>query len=408
MKMKRASLLLIAAICTGTAAAGTLVEPLVGVLAPILEREIDVPGAMTGQFISVMFLSSAVFVLPAGFLADRVRPVHLALGQLILAFIGFGIFTFADTAAWIFAGTLFGGLAMGMMMPLSNRIIINYLPHRQHATAVGWRSLGPQIGVVFIGSLFAVTGEFVFWRHTVLFVTVLIVVFAIFVMTTLSRRSTVEHDDEPAESSRTQLAPTEQIARPIVWWLMPYMFFSNGVISCVSAYMIYYAFNEIELPLAVASVSAATVSGVSIAARLIWVKLMTPANAIRLMFTANMVTGSAALLLVFAGDMPVFFFWLAVVAIGAFGVGASPMPQVLLVWNTNGKYIGRVSSFNGLSASSGMTLQPLLMSVVVASVGVAQSWIVLSVCAFLGGATLLAYRVFNRRSSEKSRFAETS
>lgn len=397
MKKKSASLLLIAFIATGLSAAGTLVEPLVGVLAPIIEREIDVPGAMTGQFIAVMFGSSAVCALLSGYLADRVRPTRLAMVQLTLATVGFGIFIFASNAPTIFTATVIGGMAMSFMGPLSNRIIVNYLPSRLHASAIGWRSLGPQMGVVFIGTLFALTGEFVYWRITITIVTLLIIVFAVFAVALLMRRNTHDHSTDTGSAHSAMITPvTDRVANPIVWWLMPYTFLANGVISSVSAYMIYFAFTEIELPQATASVSAAVVSGTSIIARLAWVRIMTPRNAVRLMVTASLATAAAALLLVFSVDLGLVAFWVGVVMVGAFGVGASPMSQVLLVWNTNAKYIGRVSSVNGLVGSSGMTLQPFVMSLVVAAIGVAESWYVLFTCALLAGISMLLYSVVYR------------
>lgn len=402
MKRKRASLLLIAIIVTGISASGTVGEAVMGVLSPVLEKDIRVPGAMTGQFVAVMFISSSVFSIPAGQLADRFSSTKIALAQLIVSAVAFGSIAAAQHAGWIFVSASAIGVAMALMGPLANRIVVDYLPHRQRASAVAWRSLGPQIGVVLLGVLFATTGDFVYWRYNIIGVATLIAGFAIFSFVALSRREQIDTNgaaqDELKASSFT--ADSTRRALPIVWWLLPYVFFWNGLIGSVSAYLIYFAYHEIEMSLAVASLSAAVVSGISICARLLWVKFLTPHNAVGFMLLASAATVGAAVLMVASVLLGPVAFWAAAVLFGAFGIGINPVSQVLLVWYTNPRYMGRVSAWAALVRSAGMAGQPFAMSLIVASFGVAASWYVVATCALCAGVTLLAYRMLQGRTSE--------
>lgn len=393
MSRKHAALWLIIIVVTGMSASGTLGEGVMGVLSPVLEKDIGVPGAMTGQFVAVMFLSGSAFSIPAGQMVDRLSSTKLSLLQLFISAVAFGSIAAAQNELWMFVSSAAIGVGMALMGPLANRIVVDYLPHKYRASAIAWRTLGPQIGVVFLGVLFALTSNIVYWRFTILSVAGLIAIFAVFTFFALKRHATIDASESSPQSSGGFPPGTKRIANPIVWWLLPYVFFWNGLIGSISAYLIYFAYHEIGLSLSLASLSAAVVATISIVARLFWVRFLTPQNAIPLMLTASAVTVAAALLMVASAALGAFAFWVSAVAFGCFGIGVNPLSQVLLVWNTNPTHVGRVSSWAALVRSAGMAGQPFVMSLIVASFGVAASWYVVAICAFSAGAAILIYRV---------------
>lgn len=394
---KSASLLLVAFLCTVLGIIATAGEFALGILAPTFENEIGTPATMIGLLMSAMFIASALVSLPAGWIADRYSPPTLALLQVAISASAFGSYALAHNTAAVFVTSTLVGAAMAISGPLTNRIIVMYLPSSKQAHAVGWKSLGPQSAALILGITFAITGKLVYWRVTVVVIAFVMFAFALWAYPVLKRRSLVF--DTRVEGINTTPAHIGGSARanPIAWWLIPYSFFSIGVVSSVGAYLIYFATTEVSLSFSTASIASSAVAGISLGARAIWLRLLGPSNAVRLLITASVLTAMAASLLALSPTLGPFSFWFAALALGVCGLGATPLPQVVLLRNTDPRHIGTMSSWIGVGTFTGLTSQPFLMSLAIDTVGIKNSWYIVATSALLAATTMLLYSIRHRQ-----------
>ena len=133
----------------------------VAVAEPTMQRRLDLDLEGLQWVVNVYTLTIAVFILPAGQLADRFgrRRIYLTgLAIFTLASIGAGL---APSGALLIAMRAVQGLGAALVTPTALAIIADTFPRRQRATAIGiWAGvsasaigLGPFFGAIINDSL---------------------------------------------------------------------------------------------------------------------------------------------------------------------------------------------------------------------------------------------------------------
>lgn len=189
----------------------------VGVIAPDLASELDLPASQIGLLSSAFFFSFAAAQIPLGIALDRYGPRRCMLFCAAVAVAGALIFAAAPSPRWLIAARILMGLGSScyLMAPLA--LYARQFPPGRFATLVGF-----QIGLGSLGTLLA-TAPFAFavaivgWRAS------FVVIAAAMVVATLAIALIVPKEDEsassqPAESLRGSFAGTLDAIRVPSFW----------------------------------------------------------------------------------------------------------------------------------------------------------------------------------------------
>lgn len=401
--MGRASTLTLVVLTLSIAVISTFGEFAPGQLGHRFHEELGMPISLVGVLTSIVFAASGVGSIPAGWIADRVSPRILSPIQLVIAAVAFGSFAFVHTQAGLIATSIAIGLGMSFMNPIANRIITLYAPRSAFARIMGWKSVGPQLGGVFAGLMLGgVTGIFD-WRPVVLTLAILMALPAIWAGVVLHRSSEYTAPVEVAEGGEGDSGsvedddPAPEKTRPIVWWLLPYLVFSAGVVGSIGAYLPLYATLEIGLSTAVGGASVSIIAAVSVVMRFVWIRFLNRRNAVPLLVLGGVLTMLSSLVLVIAPLFGPWVFWLGVVLVGACAMGATPIPQIVLLQNANPARIGMVSAWSTLASMVGFTAQPWLLSILLERVGFSAAWLAVTFCGLGAALTITLYALVQRR-----------
>lgn len=141
----------------------------ISIAAPAILKDFHLTSMELGLIFSAFGWTYTFFQIPGGFLLDRLGSRILYTFSLTL----WSLATLLQGAATGFAG-LFGlRLSVGVFeapaFPINNRIVTNWFPERERASAIGIYTSGQFVGLAFLTPLLATIQHFWGWRG--LFVT---------------------------------------------------------------------------------------------------------------------------------------------------------------------------------------------------------------------------------------------
>lgn len=400
----RAKVISVIVLCTTVVVSATIGEFALGVLAPAFDSEFTLAASQLGPLMGIMFVAMGVCAFPAGYLTDTVHPRTLVLVQVVLAALVFCSYVLASDAVHVAVTCALIGAVMSLNVPLTNRIVLEYLAPNDRASAIAWKSLGLQLAAVLAGLLLGVVGSFVPWRAVVLVVTALMLIFAAWAYRSFRRLQVHEapSSDAPTGGDSVRHAPRDdgegsyRIAAPIVWWMIPYMLLTIGAFTSVVTYLVLYGTNVLGMPAAEAALVSGATAAVSMAARFLWVRWLRPHNEAMLLIVAAVASAAAVALLAVAPTFGPAALWIVSLLLGATVYATTPLGHVILVRNTRSSHIGRVTSYVGISTAASLAGMPWAMSLFLDAAGFANTWLLIAAC-LLAGAALMGVFVFVRR-----------
>lgn len=390
------SVLLIIAITTIVAIITTFGEFTLGQLAPVFQTEFGVSTSTVGVLASILFAASGIGALPVGFIVDRFSPRVVTVYVVALAAIALSMFMFVTTELGLIFTCASIGAVMAASTPLTNRLIMTYVARNKYARVTGWKSVGPQAGAVLAGLAFGGFSGLVSWRTIVLTVALLMLGFAAWSFWRLRQHSELQSPNTQGSPRTLARASPTRKTRAIVWWLLPYAFFSGGVIASIGAFIPLFATQEVGLSIALGAFSVSLIAAVSVVSRFIWLHYLTSQNTVRMLIAAGLLTAVTSVLLVISAGAQEWVFWAAGVLVGATALGSTPVAQVVLLQNTSPARIGMISAWNGIAMSAGLTFQPWFISVMIPIVGFPKSWLVLTGCGLAAGSVMLIFALVRR------------
>lgn len=112
-----------------------------GPLAPFMKTELALTKAQIGFFISAAMAGNAIFLIPAGYLADKVgvRWV-LCFGQVVAGLFLIGMF-FAETYVTVMVAMFAVGLGLGFLSPSTTKGVVEWFPLKERAMAMGIKQM---------------------------------------------------------------------------------------------------------------------------------------------------------------------------------------------------------------------------------------------------------------------------
>lgn len=139
--------------------AGILMQTSLGTAIPTLMKEFDINLSTAQQATTWFLLANGVMIPLTAYLATRVstRLLHIIAYAILALGISITALTPATNSAWFMflIGRVLAAIAVGVMMPLMQIVILNMFSIKQRATALGLSGLvigmGPAIGPTLSG-----------------------------------------------------------------------------------------------------------------------------------------------------------------------------------------------------------------------------------------------------------------
>lgn len=381
-------MLFIAIAVTVVMLVGTFPEYALGTVVPFMDRGGPLNAGTVGIYTSIMFLAAGLMSLVMGKLVDTYPPVPLCV--LLFVTVGCVMITLPSlsTSAHFMLFSVVGGGFLALSNPLTNRIIRLNVHLQSRPWVVGWKSVGPQLGALVAGLVYALSGTG--WREasygSAMAFFVLAGVFGVGLGYLL--KPIVVVPSEPRVGVQPRPGKPEN---SIVYWLIPFSFFTSGAIATVGAYVPVFAHEILAFEPGRAGVAAAVVALASIFGRAIWIGACRWAPPIRLLMIGSLLASLSTTGLIAAPFVGEWVFWLSLVAIGLTAMGMSPLVQVIVIEASSPTRIGRSSALIGVGMYGGFAFQPVFMAQVMKLVGFANSWAVMGVSNLLGIAVLALY-----------------
>ncbi len=123
------------------------------VAAPFLTRELNLSPSELGVVFSVFFFGYAAFCFVGGYSSDRIgaRNVFAMASIVWSVFCGLTAAVFSFTSLLVVR--LIFGMGEGPYASAANKLVSNWFPRRQQATAVGWANAGTPLGGALAGPI---------------------------------------------------------------------------------------------------------------------------------------------------------------------------------------------------------------------------------------------------------------
>ncbi len=393
--------LLIALAVTLTMLVATFPEYALGTVVPFVERDGPLNARTVGIYTSVMFLPAGTISVITGNLVDRypVIPLNVFL-FLAVGCVMIGLPALSTGTHFILFSIVAGGF-LALSNPLTNRIIRANVPFQNRPWVVGWKSIGPQLGALVAGLVYAFSGSA--WREasygSALIFFAMAAVFGAFLGRLLTGDATA-----PAAAA-TGDATIGLPESSVVYWLVLFSFFSSGAIDTVGAYVPVYAHEILGFSPDAAAMAAVVAAVATIVGRAIWVGACRRFLAIRLLIVASLLASVSSIGLMVAPFVHELVFWFSLTAMGLTALGMAPLVQVIVIEAVDLSRIGRASALIGVGMYGGFAAQPVFMLEIMKIVGFANSWGVLAASNLVGVAVLLLYGRSRARGPRASRRA---
>ena len=136
----------------------------IGVAAPFLAKQLSLSPSELGWVFSVFFFGYAAFCFVGGYASDRIgaRNVFAIAAVVWSLFCGLTAFVFSYTSLLI-VRVIFG-MGEGPYGSATNKMVSNWFPRRQQASAVGWANSGTPLGGAIAGPIVGFIALTYGWR----------------------------------------------------------------------------------------------------------------------------------------------------------------------------------------------------------------------------------------------------
>jgi sugar phosphate permease len=104
---------------------------------PLLKAQLNISNAQAGWLMALFFVTYTIFQLPSGYLADRWGPRKLLTIGALISITGNLIFSQGSSFGVLALGQCVNGFGQAMGWTSALKLIVNWFPRAQRATAIG-------------------------------------------------------------------------------------------------------------------------------------------------------------------------------------------------------------------------------------------------------------------------------
>jgi MFS transporter, ACS family, hexuronate transporter len=174
------------------------------VAAPFLTKELSLSPSELGWVFSAFFMGYAAFCFVGGYASDRIGGRNV----FAIASVVWSVFCGLTAAVFSYASLLLVRVVFGMgegpYGSATNKLVSNWFPHRQQASAVGWANAGTPLGGALAGPVVGFLALAYGWRASFIAIAVIGLCWAAAWMLLVT--------DRPEQSRRVSAAERAEIA----------------------------------------------------------------------------------------------------------------------------------------------------------------------------------------------------
>ncbi|WP_329408111.1 MFS transporter [Nocardia vinacea] len=342
----------------------------VGALGPRIVPDLGLSPAMLGLTTTVGFGTAALLSPLAGRAVDVLGPRRCLLTLLGLVAFALGLIAVAPGYLVLLVAVGLGGLPQALANPATNKAILAVIPVGQRAAVTGTKQSGVQLGAIAAGLPLTALAAAAGWRVSVLVAAGSAVLVTAWVWWTL-----------PTDPPRHQLdigSATTGSTSSVVRWLAVYSLFLGAGMASINTYLALFGERRLGLSAATAGTLVAVLGVAGIAGRIGWARVAKKPR-MAVVLPAGLAIGSAgAAGLMSAAPMVDGLVWVAVVAVGTFGMAGNAVSMVLVIQRAAPGRGGRDSALVSAGFFAGFAVGPPIFGAVVPSIGYSRSWLLVA------------------------------
>lgn len=133
---------------------------------PLVKEELVISNAQAGWLMALFFIFYTVFQLPSGYMADRIGPRKMLTWGAMISVAGNLIFSSGSTFTMLCMGQAVNGLGQATGWTSALKLIVNWFPRSQRATAIGFFATCVAAGSSFGIWISGLLGDQLGWRSS--------------------------------------------------------------------------------------------------------------------------------------------------------------------------------------------------------------------------------------------------
>lgn len=134
------------------------------IAAPLIAEDLQLDPARLGIVFSSFFFGYALFCFVGGWAADRIGPKNVFTLAMTVWSVFCGLTAAATNIAVLLVVRVIFGMGEGPFSATANKVVSNWFPRREQATAVGIANAGQPIGAALAGPVVGTIAVLAGWR----------------------------------------------------------------------------------------------------------------------------------------------------------------------------------------------------------------------------------------------------
>ncbi|WP_218022239.1 MFS transporter [Nocardia amamiensis] len=346
-----------------------------GALGPHIVPDLGMSAAALGLTTTVGFGTAALLSPLTGHAVDRLGPRRCLIALSLIVTVALGLIAAAPGYAALLAAVALGGIPQALANPATNKAILAVISQTDRAGVTGAKQSGVQLGAIAAGLPLTALAAAAGWRTAVWAAAGMALLVALWVRRTLPADPSRPHQ---SASSSGVGDSRQRGADGVVCWLAAYSLFLGAAMASINTYLALFGERRLGLSAAAAGTLVAVLGVAGIAGRIGWARAAgNPRVAVVLPAGLALGSGLAALLLA-ASALMTEVVWVAVIAVGIFGMAGNAVSMVLLIQRSDPGRAGRNSALVSAGFFAGFAVGPPVFGTVVPSIGYSGSWLIVA------------------------------
>jgi len=176
----------------------------IAVAAPFLTKQLSLSPSELGWVFSAFFFGYATFCFVGGYASDRIGGRNVFAVASIVWSVFCGLTAFVFSYASLLAVRVIFGMGEGPYGSATNKLVSNWFPRRQQASAVGWANAGTPLGGAIAGPIVGFIALTYGWRVSFIVIAIIGLCWAIAWMLLVT--------DRPEQNPNASAAELQEIA----------------------------------------------------------------------------------------------------------------------------------------------------------------------------------------------------
>jgi MFS family permease len=320
-------------------------------------------GLSRTAFGALATLAFAVAAVASGVLGRQVDR-HGERAVLSVLFCGAGaallVAAAAQSYAWLCVAVALSGCVQSLSNPVTNRLVTAHAAPGSRGVLMGVKQSGVQMAQFAAGIALPSLALVVGWRGALGLSSVLALVGLLLALRHVPPRPATRGAEPSPQAGHLPGA---------VWWLAGYALLTGAALQASNVYLPLFGYEALDLPVAVAGLTAGVVGGVGLVGRIAWGRaadrMSSPQPA--LVWLAAVAALGAGLVLAAGALHWAWLLWVGAAVFGASGIPANVVVMLAVVHVSPRHVVGRASGLLAVGLYLGFAVGPVSFGALVDS-----------------------------------------